>query len=84
MAKYGVGLNLEFVNAVKAGEVKIPFNTEDVRRFAKRKCWKPSEKYIMVLLPNGSSNTHSPTYNKLFVSIGNGMYILSEKAKQEY
>jgi len=81
MAKYGRGLNIEFICAVNAGEVQEPFNTEDVREFAKLKGWKPSEKYISVLLPNGSSESHSPTYQKLFVSVGNGMYILSDIAK---
>lgn len=81
MAKYGRGLNIEFVCAVKAGEAQEPFNTEAVREFAKRKGWNPSEKYISVLLPNGSAESHSPKYQKLFVSIGNGMYILSDKAK---
>jgi hypothetical protein len=84
MAKYGRGLNIEFVCAIKAGEVRAPFNTEDVREFAKRKGWKPSEKYISVLLPNGASESHSPTYQKLFTSIGNGMYVLSDEAKREY
>lgn len=84
MAKYGRGLNIEFVCAVKADEVQVPFKTEDVRKFAKRKGWKPSEKYISVLLPNGSAESHSPTYQKLFISIGNGMYILSDAAKREY
>ncbi len=84
MAKYGRGLNIEFVYSVKAGEVKEPFNTEDVREFAERKGWKPSEKYLSVLLPNGSSESHSPMYQKLFVAVGNGMYILSNIAKSKY
>ena len=84
MAKYGRGLNIEFACAVKAGEVQAPFNTEDVREFAERKGWKPSEKYISVLLPNGSAESHSPTYQKLFVSLGKGLYILSDIAKREY
>jgi hypothetical protein len=84
MAKYGRGLNIEFVCAVKAGEVPEPFNTEDVREFSKRKGWKPSEKYISVLLPNGSSESYSLTYQKLFVSVGDGMYNLSDIAKREY
>lgn len=81
MAKYGRGLNNEFVEAVKRGEIGEPFSTEDVRSFAKSKGWNPSENYIAVLLPNGSSETHSNTYRKLFVAIGGGKYILSEKAK---
>jgi hypothetical protein len=84
MPKYGRGLNIEFVCAVKAGEVRIPFNTGDIREFAKRKGWKPSEKYISVLLPNGAAESHSFTYQKLFVSIGNGMYELSDLAKREF
>ena len=81
MAKYGQGLNIEFVKAVKNGEVSEPFKTEDIRRFAKSRGWNPSENYIAVLLPNGSSETHSNTYKKLFVAIGGGEYILSDKAK---
>lgn len=50
MAKYGNGLNIEFVEAVKAGEGKEPFSTEDLRKYAGKRGWKPSEKYISVLL----------------------------------
>lgn len=84
MPKYGRGLNIEFVCAVKEGYIKEPFNTEDVRVFAKIKGWNPSEKYVSVLLPNGASKLHSHTYRKLFVSVGNGMYILSDIAKYKY
>ncbi|WP_025436198.1 hypothetical protein [Peptoclostridium acidaminophilum] len=83
MAKYGRGLNIEFVAAVKNGEINEPFCTKDVRDFAKNRGWNPSEKYIAVLLPNGASDEHSQTYKKLFVSIGNGLYILSDLAKKE-
>jgi len=81
MAKYGRGLNIEFVEAVKKGEVSEPFATEDVRIFIKSKGWNPPESYIVVMLPNGSSQTHSNNYKKLFNAIGGGQYILSDKAK---
>lgn len=64
MSKYGRGLNIEFACAVKAGEIQEPFRTADVREFAKSKGWKPSEKYISVLLPSGSAESHSSTYRK--------------------
>lgn len=83
MPKYGKGLNIEFANAVKAGIIREPFNTNDVRGFANTRGWNPPDNYINVLLPNGSAETHSHTYKKLFVSVGDGLYVLSEIARKE-
>lgn len=79
MPKYGRGLAIEFADAVRKGEVKEPFNTEDLRKFAAEKGWFPRDNYTSVLLPNSSSKTHSHTYRKLFEPVGNGYYILSKK-----
>lgn len=81
MAKYGKGLNIEFVEAVMAGKFKEPFSIEDFRKYSGKRGSKPSEKYINVLLPNGSSEVHSLIYKKLFISLGSGLYKLSDLAK---
>lgn len=81
MRKYGKGLGAEFALAIKEGLVNQPFTSYDLKEFALSKGWKPSPHYISVLLANGASKTHSPTYGKYFVSIGNGFYMLSELAK---
>lgn len=78
MKKFGEGLNIEFLKAVKMGQIKEPFSREDVAKFAEMKGWKPSRHYINVMLANGFSQTHSLTYKKYFTSIGNGQYICSE------
>lgn len=70
MRKFGEGLNIEFIKAVKAGAIAEPFSREDVEKFAQEKGWNPSPRYIGVMLANGSSLTHSLTYKKYFTSIG--------------
>jgi len=82
MAKFGSGLNIEFAKAVLKGEINEPFNTADVKLYAASRGWNPSKKYIAVVFPNGSAVSHSPTYRKLFVSIGDGWYKLSGAAKE--
>lgn len=82
MNKYGDGLNIEFVRAVKQGLVQQPFCTDDVRAFAHSKGWNPSEHYVQVLLANGASQLHSLTYKKYFKSLGDGQYTLSELASE--
>lgn len=83
MSKYGDGLNIEFVRAVKNGQISEPFTKADVERFAVSKGWHPSPRYINVLLANGSSPTHSLTYKKYFEAMGNGEYRLSALARWE-
>ena len=34
MKKFGEGLNIEFLKAVKMGQIKEPFSREDVAKFA--------------------------------------------------
>lgn len=82
MAKHGDGLAIEFVRAVRAGLVREPFTTEDVKVFAQSQGWNPSSNYVNVLLSNSSSLTHSLTYKKYFSAIGDGNYILSELGKE--
>lgn len=84
MSKYGDGLNIEFVRAVKKGQIPEPFTKADVDHFAASKGWNPSPRYINVMLANGSSLTHSPTYKKYFESMGHGEYRLSKLARQEF
>lgn len=82
--KYDAGFSVEFAWAVNWGIIQEPFCIDEVRQFAEPKGWKPSEKYLNVVLPNGASESHSPTYKKLFVSVGNGKYVLSDLGKQVY
>lgn len=83
MSKFGDGLNIEFVRAVKKGKISEPFTTADVDDFAASKGWHPSPRYVNVMLANGASQTHSLSYKKYFVSLGNGEYRLSELAWRE-
>ena len=83
MKKYGDGLNIEFVRAVKTGQISEPFTKDDVAHFAAQKGWNPSPRYINVVLSNGSSLSHSPTYKKYFTALGDGKYHLSALAQQE-
>ena len=81
MAKYGEGFSFEFAKAVKQGMIQRPFSTENVKRFAEMKGWEPSQKYLNVVLPNGSSLTHSLTYKKYFKRVGEGLYELSDEGE---
>lgn len=83
MSKYGNGLSFEFASAVKQGLINQPFNSNDVKEFAKGKGWKPSPNYISVILVNSASEKHSLSYKKYYISIGNGLYKLSDLAKRE-
>ena len=83
MTKYGRGLNREMVAAVNSGLISEPFSTKDVRRLINKKGWRPepTDNYINVALANGSSERHSLTYKKHFVSIGDGQYELRNQFK---
>ena len=86
MPKYGrYGLAREFVAAVKAGKIKQPFDTQDVRNFVIANKWPLNEHYVGVLLPNGSSETHSRNYKKYFKADEKtkGKYWLSDVAIKE-
>ena len=83
MSKFGDGLNIEFIRAVKAGVIAEPFCVHDVMLFAKNKGWNPSVQYINVVLSNGASQTHSPNNKKYFVRVGRGKYALSDLAIKE-
>lgn len=74
MPKYGKGLNREIFEAVKAGQVAQPFSVNHVRQLAKQKGWDIPENYIAVCLANGASETHSITFKKYFIALGNGQY----------
>ena len=83
MSKFGDGLNIEFIRAVKNGQISEPFTKADVDYFATSKGWHPSPRYVNVMLANGSSPAHSLTYKKYFEALGNGEYRLSKLAWQE-
>jgi|WetSurMetagenome_2_1015567.scaffolds.fasta_scaffold75201_1 hypothetical protein len=78
MVKYGRGLNRELVAAVNTGLISELFSVKDIRKLIQVKGWRPSppEAYITVALANGSSDEHSKSFTKYFVSIGDGMYKL--------
>jgi len=82
MAKYGRGLNREIVAAVNEGTISEPFSTSDIRKLIKLKNWKPepTENHINVTLANATSEEHSLTYKKYFLSVGDGQY----KLKPQY
>lgn len=79
MGKYGKGLGKEFALAVLQGEVPEVFNTEELRRFIKKRGWNPPETYVNLLLANSASTTHSKNYPNYFKSIGDGKYMLSDE-----
>lgn len=80
-AKYGRGLNREIVAAVNSGTISEPFSIDDVRNLIADRGWEVPETYLRVCLANGASNQHSLTYQKYFVSMGQGKYRLSGKYK---
>jgi hypothetical protein len=76
MSRFNEGLIPAFLVAVKRAEIKEPFSTEDLREFVSRNNKNYSEKYIRVALPNSCSETHSLSYPKVFVNVGEGKYKL--------
>jgi hypothetical protein len=82
MPKYGRGLNREVVAAVNRGTISEPFSVKQVRWLIKNKGWmpEPPEAYVVVTLANGTSDNHSPTYKKYFLSDEGGKY----KVRPEY
>lgn len=83
VSKFCDGLNIEFVRAVKNGQISEPFTKADVDYFVASKGWHTSKHYVNVMLVNGSSPTHNLTYNKYFEALGNGEYRLSKLAWKE-
>lgn len=81
MSKFGDGLGIELVRAIKSGRISEPFTRNDVEKFVEEQGWTPSGNYVAVILANSSSPTHSLTYKKYFTSLGNGQYVLSELGK---
>ena len=82
MPKYGRGLNREIVAEVNKGNISEPFSIVDVRTLIARKKWKTvTENYINCCLANGSSESHSGTYKKYFVSLGDGKYRVRDDFK---
>lgn len=78
MRKCGKGLGKEFALAVIHKEVPEIFNTEELRRFIKKRGWNPCVNFVNVLLSNSASSTQGKTYPQYFKSIGNGEYMLSD------
>jgi hypothetical protein len=83
MPKYGRGLNREVVAAVNLGHISEPFSVKQVRWLIKEKGWGAQipETYIVVSLANGTSDDHSSTYKKYFLSAGDGLYRLRPQYK---
>ena len=78
MVRYGKdGVAIAFVRAVRRGEVRRPFSTADVREFAEKNSWDVPLSHLRVVLPNGSSLTHSLNYKKYFRRVARGLYELS-------
>lgn len=76
MDKRGRGLGYEIVKAVNNGEIVEPITYEKVKELCKRNDPNYSDKYLRVILPNSASDTHSPTYVKYFLRVGEGEYEL--------
>ncbi|OIJ22017.1 hypothetical protein BKP45_04895 [Anaerobacillus alkalidiazotrophicus] len=81
MPKYGRGMKVEIVDAIKKGKLKQPINTRDVEQFMNNNGWYPRKNFLNVFLANHSNPGHSKTYEKIFKSIGNGKYVLLEEIK---
>lgn len=62
---------------LKTGQIKEPFNVNDVRLFTENKGWDITDTYINVCLANAAAENHSLTYKKYFESIGDGKYKIS-------
>ena len=75
------GVAVEFVRAVKRGEVRRPFSTADVKEFAEKNGWNVAINHLNVVLSNGSSMTHSLTYKKYFRRVARGLYELSAEGE---
>jgi hypothetical protein len=82
MSKYGEGLGIEVVNAIKSGELKEPITTKSIRELCEIRAWKPSDKFINVLLANSSAEKHSLTYKKYFERVSKGEYCLAKDYKK--
>ncbi len=76
MAKYGRGLNREIVAAINNKIINEPFDVNSVSHLVSLKGWDVPDSYVDVALANASSEAHSSTYKKYFVSLGNGKYKL--------
>jgi len=83
MPKYGRGLNREIVGAVNSGLIPESFSTKDIRKLIKTRNWYPCppENYINVTLANAASDSHSATYKKYFISVGDSQYKLRSQYK---
>lgn len=79
MSKFGDGLGIEVVHAIKSGELREPITTKSIRDYCEIKKWKPSDKFINVLLANSSAEGHSLTYKKYFERVSKGEYCLAKE-----
>jgi len=78
LPKYGRGMKVEVVEAIRRGKLKQPLTTKDVREYMHSNGWYPSENFVNVFLSNHSNPEHSKSYQKIFESMGNGKYFLKE------
>jgi len=78
MNKYGVGLGIEVVNAIKSGELQEPVTTKSIRELCEIRGWKPSDNFINALLPNSAAEKYSQTYKKYFERVSKGEYCIAK------
>jgi hypothetical protein len=82
MPKYGRGMKIEILDAIKKGKLKQPVTTKDIEEYMNINGWYPKKNFVNVFLPNHTNPNHSKTYEKIFQSIGDGKYLLIEELER--
>lgn len=57
--KYGRGMNVEVVEAIKIGKIKQPFEN-----YMNSNGWYPNNRFLNVFLPNHTNPNHSEIMKK--------------------
>lgn len=70
-------------SAIKEGKIPTQFLVKDIMDYGKKIGLTYKESYYQVILANGSSETHSPTYKKYLKRLESSLYELSDKGKAE-
>ena len=83
MAKHCEGLELEIVKAVNCGKIIEPITVSKVSNFCKNNNLDPSESHINVVLANSTENTRNQSYNKYFIRVGKGEYVISPEFRKK-
>lgn len=79
--KYGRGMKVEVVDAIKKGKLTQPINKKKIVQYMNQNGWYPNGNFMNVFLANHSNPNHSKSYEKIFISMGNGEYTLKEIIK---